>query len=69
VLLVDVDAKRVEIESYLVRMGHGEEGKEEEEKEKEEGAEGGVLLVCLRHCSLGGGSRVAKRTGGRIEGG
>jgi hypothetical protein len=31
VLSVDADAKRVKIESYSVRVGHGEEGKEEKE--------------------------------------
>jgi hypothetical protein len=44
VLLVDVDAKCVEIESYSMCVGHGEEGKEGEEgeegKEGKEGKEG-----------------------------
>ncbi|KAI0282421.1 hypothetical protein BC826DRAFT_1110801 [Russula brevipes] len=49
VLSVDADTKRVKVESYSVRVGHGLEGEEEEEEDEEEegGVEGGVLS-CVR---------------------
>jgi hypothetical protein len=56
VLSVDEDTKRVEIESYLVRAGHGEEG-----EEKQEGVEGGVLSRVPAPPFLG--RRLAKRAG------
>jgi hypothetical protein len=46
VLSVDADTKRVKVESYSVRVGHGLEGEEEGEEEEEED-EGGVL-ACVR---------------------